>query len=155
MDEPLFTVRAIPLTGHTTRWRAQRPWTKTPVTVKVVDSPTPVKIETDRDGKSTRIYSDEISPLDLAELQSDPHIAVSPVGGAGDVDATAHNDLKVKIVELEKLLTKLRKEHQDVIEELQMEKASSNEQAEKAGARVAQLEHELSVARAQLGKKAK
>lgn len=150
-----FTVRAIPAPGHTHRRRAGRAWGKDKAIVTVVDAPRPPRNEKDRDGKTVVIYSDEISPDELAMLQADPHLAVVPhrVSGAEASDALEIAELKIKLSKLEGELAAKHKDLQDAAELLKIERAGSRQGAEEAGGRIVQLEGELQTMRGQLSKR--
>jgi hypothetical protein len=110
-----FSIRAIPPTGFSHRYRAGRKWEKEATIVKVVANPAPHRVDKDRDGNSIVIYSDEISPKDLESLKSDRYFAVVPAGMA-DPGSLALNAEKVARMKAEEEAAALRKELADARE---------------------------------------
>ncbi len=152
MGDQEFTIRAMPAPGHTRRFRAGRPWGADPVKVKVVDVPAPTRIDRDRDGREIVMYSDEISPVQLAALQADRCFAVTPVGD-GETDAMSVNALKVKIIDLEKALMAEKLAHQGALEDLKAHRTVSLKDAEELAERGKKAEQELLDAKGQLAEK--
>lgn len=149
-----FEVRAMPPSGHDRRYRAGRSWGKSPTIVKVVDNPTPPRIEKDRDGHEMRTYSDEISPAGLEALRRDPHFSVVPKDGPGG-DALEVNALKAKILEQQLELDQERAEKAGLLEEHKAFRSGSMKDAEEKAARIVQLEQELAASRSALAPKKK
>ncbi len=147
-----FTVRAMPAQGLDRRFRAGRPWGKNPVNIKVVDNPTPTRIEKDRDGREMRTYSDEISPKDLEALRADPHFAVVPVG-ANDGAALEVNAAKAEVIKLAGELEAARRELQGVVEDHKMFQSASLKDAEEKGALIAKLQNDLAAAQSSASKR--
>jgi len=151
--EQAYSVRAIPVQGHDRRWRCDRPWTREPVIVRVVDKPQSPKTEKIGD-RVTITYSDEISPVQLAELKGDPHIAVALIGEGGS-DPDEINDLKLKLSRSEVELEQARKDHQQATEELKEYKRGAAKREEELGQLAGSLQEEVTKLKADLSKRSK
>jgi hypothetical protein len=144
-----FSVRAIPPMGFDSRHRAGRKWGKDAIIVKVVDVPTPPRVDKDRDGKDIVVHSNEISPADLEVLKADRFFAVVPVGANGPA-SSKENELKVALAKAEDDLAEARKEIAGLREEIAQYRTVAQGELEKAGAKVAAAEAEAANAKAQL-----
>lgn len=143
MSVPLrLSVRGIPVNDHKYRYRCGMPWGKEAVEVVVIDEPKAGQIPI------------QISPVQYAELQSDPHIAVSAVGEPG-ADAGELTMAKAQIIQLTAELARARKEMAGMVEDHKASSTAMIAEAERTGAKVAGLENDLAGLRAQIASKSK
>lgn len=146
----VYVVRAMPALGHERRWCAQRPFTKEPREVTVVDAP---KEHTMKDGK-IEAYSYEVTPSELEEMRRDRYLAIS-IKGSPDADPLELNALKSMVQELEKKLVQAKKDHQDTTEELKAFRSGMDKQSQEQGALIAKLQQDLVTAHAHLSERGK
>jgi hypothetical protein len=125
-------VRAIPAQGHAVRRRAGRAWPETWTIVEVADNPS----------------GDQISYLQLAQLEADPRIAVAAVGSLDSLDTEAKMELALAQDEVERLRKRLAQE----TENLEAERKQSSKALEHAGDQLRALEAQVAELRAQAAK---
>lgn len=142
--DTIYVVRAMPAQGHERRWCVQRPFTKSPQDVVVVDEPKPHKrlVVDGRETQKIAEYSYEVTPLELEELKRDPHLAVS-LKGSGDGDPDQINTAKARVQVLEQQLLEKSRELQQAVEDAKQTRIGAERMAADLGARVAQLQQQL------------
>ena len=140
MLDQQFSVRAMPPAGFSRRFRAGRPWGKDPVSVKVVETPAPNRIDQDVHGNKYVTYSNEITPKDLELIVADTHFSVSPIGAGSETDPLQINATKAAAISLAADLEKAKLEIAGLSEDAKRFRVVSMKEAEEKATKIAKLE---------------